>query len=236
MEIKLKDAQDLHNIFRAFRSFDGLGSWFRGQANVGWQLLPKAGRTEYLLPDNRDLGRFKDWRNQAIAYEQIPESDLESLAIAQHHGLATRLLDWTKNPLVATYFAINSDPTSDGVVYILDVLNEFATIATPLENLKNYDGVICFIPRAIAPRIINQGGLFTIHNPPDKEILQAPSRFNKDELNLKKLIIPKEMKEEVASMLSDYGINESFLFPGLDGLSRQNNRKTELLVQRRNKA
>ena len=210
-----------------------MGSWFRGQAISNWELLPKAGRKTYYLPNNRDLGRFNDWEHQAIAYESLPKNRLEGLALAQHHGLATRLLDWTKNPLVATYFAVCEEPKQDGAVYILDPLEKFVNQSTPFENIGEYEGVVCFIPRAISTRVLNQQGMFTIHCPANHEIEVAKSRVNDTERNLIKLIIKNSMKKEVEKMLSDYGINHSSLFPDLDGLSNYKNRYTADMVRRR---
>jgi len=91
--IQLDSIEKLHKIFQCYRSYKGVGHLFHGQAHIEWQLLPKAGRKEYYLPNNNDLTRFNNWEDQAIAYGYMPTSLLEGLAIAQHHGLATRLLD-----------------------------------------------------------------------------------------------------------------------------------------------
>jgi hypothetical protein len=54
----LDSVGNIHNYFRAFRR-DSTGWWFRGQADIAWPLLPKAGRSEFALPDKRCLGRFR---------------------------------------------------------------------------------------------------------------------------------------------------------------------------------
>ena len=226
IEYKLKSVEDIHKFFRVFRSHRGLGTWYRGQANVQWPLLPKAGRENYFLPDNRDLGRLNEWLETAIAYEKFSDNYLESLAIAQHHGLATRLLDWSQNPLVAAFFAVNEYKESDGALYLLECMNDFFTSGITEEALIEYEGVVSYIPRAVTGRILQQQALFTIHCPPNKEIEICKSRVNSSEPNLRRIIIPASLKEDILKMLNDYGIAENTLFPGLDGLSDVINRET----------
>jgi hypothetical protein len=229
----LENLEQLHLLLRAYRSHNGAGSWFRGQANIDWKLIPKAGREEYSLPNHSDLGRFYDWEQQAIAYRELPESWIESLALAQHHGLATRLLDWTKNPLVAAYFAVSNEPSSDGAIYVLEPLETFITDDITKEQLINFNGVACYLPRSISPRLLNQQGMFTVHSPANSEIKVNKSRLFPEHTNIKKIIIPHALKKELEDMISDYGINSSMIFPDLDGLSQQKNRDTESIVMRK---
>ncbi|BCG62529.1 MAG: type I restriction enzyme M protein [Methyloprofundus sp.] len=220
-EITLKSLSELHEIFAEY-----VGSWFRGQADIEWQLLPKVGRKEYYMPDNVDLDSFKDWKKQAIAYTRFPTYDIECLAIAQHHGLATRLLDWSKNPLIAAYFAVNGEKNKDGVIFILECADKIVEPGEiSLTMLRGLDDVLFYVPKAISPRILSQHGVFTIHCKANRELGISASVIASNEDNLVKLIIPKSIKQEVVKMLDNYGINESFLFPDLDGLSRQKNRE-----------
>ena len=150
-QITLNNVEHLHKIFRRYRSYNGFGYWFRGQANLNWSLLPKAGRADFYLGKNKDLGRLYDWKNQAIAYTELPDNEFECIAIAQHHGLSTRLLDWTQNPLVATYFAVNAENDIDGSIYMLDCPEVFVSDKTKFNMIKEYKGVLAYIPRSISP-------------------------------------------------------------------------------------
>jgi hypothetical protein len=227
----LEKLEELHMFFRHYRSNNGAGFWFRGQANSEWPLIPKAGRKEYFLSDNGDLGRHHNWKEQAVAYQELSESLIESLALAQHHGLATRLLDWTQNPLVATFFAVSSEPNSDGAIYIMEPLDTFILNEVTRDELTAFDEVVCYFPRAISPRLLNQQGMFTVHSPSDKKIAVTASRRSKKRTNIKKIIIPCDMKKDLEEMISDYGINSSMIFPDLDGLSAHKNKETAKLVQ-----
>lgn len=105
-----------------------LGWIYRGQTDRTSALRPKAGRPEFYLAatdywieqkqSSSDLGRFTSWREQAIAFcDTLPENDFECLSYAQHYGMATRFLDWTTNPLVALFFAVEHQPNVDGAVF-----------------------------------------------------------------------------------------------------------------------
>lgn len=233
-QLVLSNIADLHLVFRAYRSHDGLAAWYRGQADSCWEPLPKAGRPEFLLPDNRDLGRFNAWCQVAVAFGELPTRAIERLAVAQHHGLATRLLDWTSNPLVATYFACAESELADGAIYILETPDQIFTEDADIKMLTAQQGVFGYMPKPIAPRVLNQKGLFTVHCDAAQAISIKKSRFVADEFNLNRVVIPAALKSELLAMLNDYGINRSSLFPDFDGLSSHLNVQTLEMVRREN--
>jgi FRG domain len=202
---------ELHDRLSSF----GEGWIFRGHADAGWRLKPKAGRPPFL---GHEQTPFEDWKLRAI--EHLPAhivSDWDWLAIAQHHGLATRLLDWTTNPLNAAYFAVRERRPGPAVIHAArfespSVSLVQARYAGPLD----FDRVAVFRPRGVVPRIVRQGGLFTIHGPPSRSL---EDYARKRLATLDRIIIAESYRPRLLAELARYGIHSASLFPDLDGLS-----------------
>lgn len=184
---------------------------FRGQADAAWPLIPKAGRPPY--SERNDLDYLEAWKRRAAEFlPRLPSNAWEWMAVAQHHGLPTRLLDWSYNPLVAAFFACCSEFETDGVVYCY--LGDWVIkpeAATP-ENLRR---ISKYRPTAVASRIGRQSGLFTVHPEPEQDMLQAVG--NGEQLHL--LRITRAYKRQMLFELNHYGINRLNLLGDLDGLS-----------------
>jgi len=144
--------------------------------------------------------------------DNYPVDDWDWLAVAQHHGLATRLLDWTENILVAAYFACTRKPREDAVIHVLNTRDlPVAELDTSPFLLKSD---VIFHPRHSTPRIAAQSGLFTVHVDPVRPF-EAPI--------FERIIIPKDLVMELISTLRTYGFKKSNLFPGLDSVAEEVN-------------
>ncbi|RYF06417.1 MAG: FRG domain-containing protein [Oxalobacteraceae bacterium] len=92
------------------------GAVYRGQADASWSLMPSASRGRAAGID--DAGRLQGWKDAAARLANPrPTNNFEWLALAQHHGIATTLLDWTYNPLVALFFACGEPNSATGCVW-----------------------------------------------------------------------------------------------------------------------
>jgi len=225
--MKVIDVRSFDELHNAFQKYCGSATWiFRGQCDdPSWTLVPKAGRGKIRIDDEN---LFRAWKRHAYAYEKrVINSDWEWLTIAQHHGLTTRLLDWTRNPLAATFFAIEHTQNHEGELNaaVFSYNNKAWGVGKadepPNDPFKNapIDVVKKFVPRSITQRLVMQQGIFTYHNPPKKSLESA---IEHDE-DLEKIVIPRNVLGEIRKILSYYGINKRTLFPDYDGLSEYMN-------------
>ncbi|MDE6870975.1 MAG: FRG domain-containing protein [Bacteroidales bacterium] len=238
--------------------------FFRGQCNSVWDIRPSIFRESLVSVESRII---KTAKSRVPSEFRECTSPFEELTKLQHYGLPTRLLDLTRNPLVALYFACCSSEIvvdnegvenySDGVVYICSGYEEstdsfnstiLAKIAqidfdgeTTLKLLKDKLGLTEELPAEafikilqgsafVMPsynnsRIIRQSGAFLITGSinicqDDEDIWNSVVskcvRNLNEAIDVKRIIIPNEIKEDILDELDLFNINESSLFPELE--------------------
>lgn len=207
-KIKIESFGHLHTVIEERYGLDSV-IVYRGVSSVNYELIPKIGRiNRYSFKLEKEiLALFKKYAFPFL--DDYPETEWERLAIAQHHGLPTRLLDWTYNPLAAAYFAVEEPSTEDSAIYVFDA-GKILNIEKIPDPFKLKD-IGIFDPMHITRRIPAQSALFTIHPNPVKSF-----RAN----SIEKLIIPNSLREDFRDVLLVYGIHRGTLFPDLDGQAR----------------
>ena len=226
--------------------------WFRGVRDAHEHaLIPSLYRyPDELKPDEfRDLegklmGAFRD-RGQPF-HHGIPSNPTELLFFMQHHGAPTRLLDWTENPFIALFFALEialwqeGSAQTDSVVWVLrpKLLNKIAfnnnegsenvlssrddllNAYNPGSPIKNYGKLPIAIHGAHnSPRIVAQRGVFVLFGSHTDCMSREPRIAEEGALSA--ILVRSDAKRAMAKSLFNMGITDSVVYPDLDGLGRE---------------
>ncbi len=215
--------------------------WFRGQANAEWDLIP-TGRRGYTPEIERNLANEFMVRAR-IRYSNYPAEDDYAgwVALMQHYGLPTRLLDWSRSPLIAAFFACDGyfphqaaspDQPVDACVWAVSPgrLNEVADLDPYLYPLNantlkpmlrsaikghdDLDTVVAAMAVETDLRMFVQQGAFTVHTG-HKRLTDLPERSEV----LRRFVIPAPALAEMALELELAGFRLGDLFPDLQNLA-----------------
>jgi hypothetical protein len=193
-----------------------------------------------------ELALLRNFRKYAHAKTTLDvDSIWHWLAVGQHHGLPTRMVDWTYSPFVALHFATKNprEFDTDGVVWCVnfvqanrllprrlraileeehsetltvDMLSEFTSLRA-FDALAPEPFVVFVEPPSLDARILNQFALFSLMSGPTAT-MDAWVREHPE--LCRRVLVPAELKWEVRDKLDQANVSERTLFPDLDGLSR----------------
>jgi hypothetical protein len=220
---------------------------FRGLSRVNHTLSSSLVRLAGADGDPRriEIALLRNFRKYAHGEAPRADSIWNWLALGQHRGLPTRLLDWTYSPLVALHFATDNprDFTQDGVVWCVNfveankwlprklrrIMEQEASDTVTVDMLRTFrtlrefdalsrDPFVVFMePPAVDRRILNQHALFSLMSSPSASL----DDWVRDHPDLcRQVRVPADLKWEIRDKLDQANVNERVLFPGLDGLSR----------------
>jgi hypothetical protein len=215
---------------------------FRGLASSRYSNVSSLAR---LTGDYAQLERHLIRNFRKYAHLEAPGPTLwDWLSLAQHHGLPTRLLDWTFSPLVALHFATAMLTDEEAVLWAVDcdgahrllparlqgaLEEEGATVFTTgmlaahapdLEALDRAGArdpfVLFFEPPSLNQRIVNQSAVLSALADPEAS-MDAWLDEHPDLWHAWRL--PPPVKREVREYLDQVNMTERVLLPGLDGLA-----------------
>lgn len=227
--------------FRSNYAFRGLSDRSFPLQNSFFRVCGNKAHLEYhLLRNFKKYGQFDDPRMIA--------SDWRVMTLAQHHGLPTRLMDWTYSPFVALHFA-TEDTTKydrDGVIWQVDFVRVNRMLPPPLKGVMEKVGANAFTVEMLEEAVPTLKDFDAFHGPDyDLVIFFEPPSLDSRIVNqfaffsvmssatralddwlqnypqlYRRIIIPHELKWEIRDKLDQANITERILFPGLDGLAK----------------
>ncbi|HEX8142627.1 MAG TPA: FRG domain-containing protein [Pyrinomonadaceae bacterium] len=197
---------------------------FRGHGSAKWSLMSSfdrahIGKSRKLKVKMADelIMMFQREAEGVEVDKSIWDDKVARLALAQHFGVPTRLLDWTESPYIAAFFAyagiaLNPNPEAQVAVWCLNTRSE---IWSPESGVEVLD-----IPSFGNDRLRSQLGKFTLLKAPFDSLEEYVQKFEEDDGALTQFLLPSSDALVALADLDVMGINYPRLFSGLDGCAK----------------
>ncbi len=231
------------------QGWKGFRNWcFRGQANAEWSLKSSMSRHIEVSKVCNDVWKLQETRIRRIFQrkshlflDDIPEDDeLEWLALMQHHGAPTRLLDFTWSPYVAAFFALER-ATSDAAIWAINLpllweihsRHKIGGVKVTEADPRSRDAFeryylpnrSAFVwqgdPFRMPQRVVAQSGTFLVSSHLGMTVEAILAGYpGSGELLVQFVLQTSKLRAEAMASLYSMNITQATLFPGLDGLAR----------------
>ena len=223
---------------------------YRGMTNSAFQMVTSLKRNCRQLQQTLEPAILKNFAKYAVIEDPgVAHSVWRQMILGQHHGLPTRLLDWTQSALVALHFAVSEDDLAhmedhDCMVWRVDIRELHALLPEPYQQvMRQYQAEVFSVDMLGCAaqsleqydRDLGDGGMVVLEPPSiNARIVNQYAFFTVVPMGMEnveefldrctehtvKYVIDRKLRWRVRDMLDQLNMSERIVYPGLDGLSR----------------
>ena len=216
--------------------------WYRGHSDISWPLVPSVQRQKYAGKEQYLTNDF--YMKASVTLQDKPDfrSYSDWLTIMRHYGLPTRVLDWSRSPLIAAYFAVcnqeknadedaciwvlhpeelNAEEGFNHYLYSIDSNTAVQMIRPAFkkeyvpDNPRVLDRILACYPIEHNLRVYVQQSAFTLHNSMRRlEEIASGSM-------LSRIVIPAGSKKEMEAELMALGVTISYIYPDSEHIAEE---------------
>ena len=223
---------------------------YRGMTNASFRMVTSLRRNCRSLQRSLEPAILKNFAKYAVIEDpSVAHSVWRQMILGQHHGLPTRLLDWTQSALVALHFAVSEDDLGhmedhDCMVWRMDIRELHALLPEKYQQvMRDYQAEVFSVDMlgdaaqslAQYDRDLGDRGMVVLEPPSlSARIVNQYSFFSVIPMDMEnveafldrytentvKYVIDRRLRWRVRDMLDQLNMSERIVYPGLDGLSR----------------